>query len=45
MYAKENEVNGPNNFTGDPGFGIPSQDVEIKMHQFEVEASFGFVWD
>jgi long-chain fatty acid transport protein len=45
MYAPEKTVKGPNAFTGDPNFGIPSQDIKIKMSQFEVEASYGRTWD
>lgn len=45
MYAPEKTVKGSNSFTGDPDFGIPAQDLKIKMSQFEIEASYGRTWD
>jgi len=45
MYAPEKTVKGTNSFTGDETFGIPSQDIKIKMSQFEIEASYGRTWD
>lgn len=44
-YVPEHTISGPNAFTGDPGFGIPSQEIDITMEQFEVEASFGMTWE
>ena len=45
LYAPETTVKGPNAFTGDSSSGIPSQDIKIKMSQFEIEASYGRTWD
>ncbi len=45
MYAPKTDIKGRNQFTGAPDGSIPAQDVTISMDQWEIEASFGFLWD
>ena len=42
MYAPKTKIKGSNQFTGSPD---PPQSTEISMSQWEIEASFGFIWD